>query len=185
MGFQPQPKRLRCGRSKNASAKLHWTAEREFGCISGPAKARDGSRFLTSLQLTPALKKVEYQANEAKGEIIKAVADDNGGRVMGIDLTKEVAIEISSVDRQLSTEVTLAGQYTVAKVDTTAADGFKVTLEDIKTGDHVAASLFDALISAEHKEIIKNAEANICGNGRSSLAVSSPLSRLGPSENSC
>jgi hypothetical protein len=114
----------------------------------------------TAIETRPALKQIEYQANEARGEIVKAVADDNGGRVMGIDLAKDVAVEISSVHRQLSTEATLAGQYKVAKVDTTAADGFRVTLEDIKTGDNVTASLFDALISAEHKEIIKNAEWN-------------------------
>ena len=123
--------------------------------------AHDTDRYamLTkAIETRPALKQVEYQADAARDGIIKAVADDDGGKVMGINLDKQIANEISSVPRQHSTKATVAGQYRVAKVDTTAPDGFKVTLEDVKSGDQITAALFDALISAQHKEIIKSAE---------------------------
>jgi hypothetical protein len=111
-----------------------------------------------AIETRPQLKQIEYHADAARGEIVKAIADDDGGRVMGVDLDRQVATEISSVPRQHSTEATVAGQYRVAKVDTTAPDGFKVTLEDLKSGEQITASLFDAIISAQHKEIIKSAE---------------------------
>lgn len=111
-----------------------------------------------AIESRPALKQIEREVDSAKAELVKAIADDNGGKIMGIDLDKDVANEISSIPRQQSTEAKLAGQYKVAKVDTTVSDGFKVTLEDVSSGELVNASLFDAIISAQHREIIKTAE---------------------------
>jgi hypothetical protein len=75
-----------------------------------------------------------------------------------VDLAPELASEISTSKRQQSTEVRLAGVYKVARVDTTALDGFRVTLTDSKTGEEITASLLDAIISAEHKIAIQEAE---------------------------
>jgi hypothetical protein len=111
-----------------------------------------------ALQKEPVLKQIEQSAAEARGEIVRAVADEGGGSIQNIPLPHEVATEISSVSRAQSSETKLAGEYKVAKVDTTVADGFRVTLEDIKTGEMVTASLFDALISAEHRRILQDAE---------------------------
>jgi hypothetical protein len=106
----------------------------------------------------PALKQIEYSANVARDEIVKAVAEENGGKIQGIDLPREVATEISSVSRSQSSEAHIAGQYRVAKVDTTVPDGFRVTLEDVKSGEMITASLFDAIISAEHRRALRDAE---------------------------
>jgi hypothetical protein len=123
----------------------------------------DSKRFelLTkAVESRPLLKQIEHSANAARDEIIKAVAEEDGGRIQGIDLPREIASEISSTSRTHSSEAKLAGQYRVAKVDTTSPDGFRVTLEDVKTGDLVTASLFDAIISWEHKKAIQDAEWN-------------------------
>ncbi|MCW2110479.1 hypothetical protein [Bradyrhizobium elkanii] len=113
-----------------------------------------------ALHREPVLQQVEQTASQAREEIVKAVADEGGGSIQHIPLPREVAVEISSVSRAQSSEVKLAGQYRVAKVDTTVAEGFRVTLEDTKTGEAVTASLFDAIISAEHRRALQDAEWN-------------------------
>ena len=57
-----------------------------------------------------------------------------------------------------SSEAHVVGLYKVAKVDTTVSDGFRVTLEDVKSGELITAALFDALISAEHRQTLQTAE---------------------------
>lgn len=111
-----------------------------------------------ALHREPVLQQVEQTAAKARDELVKAVADEGGGSIQRIPLPREVAVEISSVNRAHSSEIKLAGQYKVAKVDTTVAEGFRVTLEDIKTGETVTASLFDAIISAEHRRALQDAE---------------------------
>jgi len=113
-----------------------------------------------AINTRPALKQIEYSANAARDEIVKAVAEENGGKIQGIDLPPAVANEISSVSRSQSSEAHVAGQYKVAKVDTTVPDGFRVTLEDVKSGEMITASLLDAMISAEHRQALQNAEWN-------------------------
>jgi hypothetical protein len=112
------------------------------------------------VEARPALKQIEYSAETAKDEIVKAVAEENGGSIQGISIPREVAAEISSVSRCRSSEANISGVYKVAKVDTTAPDGFRVTLEDVGSGEMITASLFDALISAQHRQILQDAEWN-------------------------
>jgi len=111
-----------------------------------------------ALESRPVLKQIEQSVNQAREEIVRAVADERGGSIQGIALPQEVAAEITSVSRTQSSEAKLAGQYKVARVDTTVPDGFRVTLEDVNTGDLITASLFGALISAEHRRILQDAE---------------------------
>jgi hypothetical protein len=88
----------------------------------------------------------------------RPLAEENGGSIQGVSLSAAVAKEVSIKPRQSSTEVELTRIYRVAKVDTTVPDGFRVTLHDIKTGVEFSASLLDALVSGEHKALIRNAE---------------------------
>jgi hypothetical protein len=121
----------------------------------------DTKRFemlTNAIENRPILQQVEHSASHARDEIVKAVADENGGRIQGIELPKEVATEISSISRSRSSEAHVVGLYKVAKVDTTVADGFRVTLEDVKSGELITAALFDALISAEHRQTLQTAE---------------------------
>lgn len=114
--------------------------------------------LVRAVEARPVLKQVQASADAAKDEFVKAIADESGGSLNGIQLGKDVAIEISSTNRQQGADAKIAGRYLVAKVDTTVDDGFRVTLEDIKTGEQITASLFDAVISEEHKAAIQKAE---------------------------
>jgi hypothetical protein len=106
----------------------------------------------------PVLKQVEEATDVAKDQILKAVADERGGRVMDVELSSEFANQISTTRRHSSIETTIQGLYRVAKVDTTVPDGFRVTLEDIKSGDTITASLIDAIVSAEHRVALQTGE---------------------------
>jgi hypothetical protein len=108
----------------------------------------------------PIVGEVEASVETARTEIVKAVGDERGGAVLGVSVPSEIASEIVTTKRQQSTEVRLAGVYRIGKVDTTASDGFRVTLVDEKTGEEISASLIDAIISAEHRAAIQEAEWN-------------------------
>lgn len=111
-----------------------------------------------ALESRPVLQQIEHSASAAKDEIVRAVADERGGRIQGIELPREVANEISSVNRSQSTDDTIRSTFRVAKVDTTVVDGFRVTLEDLISGENITASLFDAVISATHRQVLRDAE---------------------------
>jgi hypothetical protein len=111
-----------------------------------------------AIERHPIIGEVEASAESARTEIVKAVGDERGGSVLGVHMSPEIAAEIVTTKRQQSTEVRLAGVYRVGKVDTTASDGFRVTLVDEKTGEELSASLIDAIISAEHRDAIQQAE---------------------------
>jgi hypothetical protein len=114
--------------------------------------------LMKAIEKQPVLGEIEASAEVARSSIVRAVGQENGGRAFGVELAPEFAAEISTTKRQQSTEIRLAGVYRVARVDTTVADGFRVTLADEKTGEEITASLIDALVSAEHKVAIQEAE---------------------------
>jgi hypothetical protein len=121
----------------------------------------DTRRFdalVAAMHRQPVLGEVDAAVDVARTKIVKAVGEEHGGKVLGVHLAPEFASEITTQKRQQSTEIRLVGVYRVAKVDTTVPDGFRVTLTDEKTGDEISASLIDALISAEHRDIIQKAE---------------------------
>lgn len=123
--------------------------------------AHDTKRYemLTSALVSkPILREIEAETNRSRDEILKAVAEEGGGQVMGVDLPKDFANEISSTTRRQSKDVNLAGKYRIAKVDTTIADGFRVTLEDTETGEEITASLLDAMVSSAHRTALQKAE---------------------------
>lgn len=111
-----------------------------------------------AMQAVPVLAAVRKEADGVKGKLVKAIAEEGGGRLDGVALSAQVANDLVATSRQKSEEETARGTYRVARVDTTTPDGFRVSLKDIETGDEVTASLMDALISERHRELIRAAE---------------------------
>lgn len=62
--------------------------------------------------------------------------------------------------RRYGTPTKFSGIYRVDRVDTTVPDGFRVTLTDVATGKEVSASLQDAIVSEDHRALIRQAEWN-------------------------
>lgn len=108
----------------------------------------------------PVLDDVEEIADASRSSIIKAVSEEAGGRVQGIDFSTSFAQNITATKREQSKPATFVGVYRVSKVDATSLDGFRVTLSNIETDQEISASLQDALISEEHKALIQDAEWN-------------------------
>ena len=106
----------------------------------------------------PILLEVEASVDGARQQIIKAVSEERGGSISGVPIDADFGSEIVSQKRQPSQEIRLAGTYRVSRVDTTAPDGFKVTLTDIQSGQEVTAAMTDVLLSEDQREIIQTAE---------------------------
>lgn len=111
-----------------------------------------------AFQRRPVLEDVEAALEPARQSVLKAVGDEGGGTIQGIDISPAVAAEINSQRRQQSVVESMSGVYRVAKVDTTVPDGFRVTFANIENGEEIAASLQDAIVSEDHREIIRRAE---------------------------
>lgn len=112
------------------------------------------------MQAVPVLQEVREEADEAKTELLKAIADEGGGSINGMRVDAEVANDLTRTTRKRAEEENVRGVFRVARVDTTTPDGFRVTLKDVRSGEEVTASLMDALISDQHRERIRAAEWN-------------------------
>lgn len=106
----------------------------------------------------PILLEVEASADAARQGIIRAIGEERGGTISGVEIGSEFASEIVTQKRQQGQDIRLAGTYRVAKVDTTSPDGFRVTLTDVKSGAEVTAAMLDVMVSEEHRQLIQTAE---------------------------
>ncbi|MCX7370675.1 MAG: hypothetical protein NTX90_17645 [Alphaproteobacteria bacterium] len=111
-----------------------------------------------ALTRQPALEDVEAVVEPAKQRLVRAVGEENGGRIQGTNVTTLVASEITAQRRQQGETITHRGVYRVDRVDTTAPDGFRVALTDVVSGERIMASLQDAFISEQHRARIQTAE---------------------------
>lgn len=111
-----------------------------------------------AIQQLPVLSAVKDEADSARAEIVRAIADEGGGRLDGVQLPADVANDLTTTTRKKADEETVRSTFRVARVDTTTPDGFRVGLRDVATGEEVTASLMDALISDQHRQRIRAAE---------------------------
>lgn len=101
---------------------------------------------------------MEAAVEPARQSLVRAVGSERGGRLQGIDIPPRLAQEINSQKRQQSTAEKIEGVFRVSKVDTTMAEGFRVTFASIETGEDISASLEDAVLSEEAKIAMQRAE---------------------------
>ncbi len=111
-----------------------------------------------AMQRVPALRAAQEVADEARHELLKAIADESRAVVNGVEIDGEVANDLVKNVRRRSEDITVSGTYRVARVDTTVPDGFRVALRDVTSQEEITASLQDALISDEHRRKIREAE---------------------------
>ncbi|MEN5300336.1 hypothetical protein [Ochrobactrum sp. S1502_03] len=106
----------------------------------------------------PILNDIEAVTSVARGQIVKSVGDEGGGKLFDTNVDSELAAEVTTQIRQQSSDVVLKGNYKVVRVDTSVSDGFSVKLLNENDGSEVTASLLDALVSQKHKSAIQEAE---------------------------
>lgn len=106
----------------------------------------------------PILHDVEAAAESARQEMVRALAEEKGGRIQGLYLSQELASELVVQRRQQSVPTQISGLFKVARVDSTLQDGFRVTFTRMTDGGEVTATLQDALLSERHREVLKKAE---------------------------
>lgn len=116
--------------------------------------------WLAAMTQVPVLAAVKAELDQAKTEIVRAVGEEGGGNINGLQLDQDVANDLTTNARRRAEDEQVRAQFTVSRVDTTAPDGFRVTLRFVEDGKSVTASLMDALISEEHRKRIREAEWN-------------------------
>lgn len=121
------------------------------------ADERKMAIMVGALKKSPVLEDIEVAADQARQKVVKAVAEEDGGRVAGVELDAGTASELTANRRQESVEVQISGTFRVAKVDTTVPDGFRVTLTG-EDGTDVIASVLDVMRSEAQRGLLKDAE---------------------------
>lgn len=97
-------------------------------------------------------------ADEARRSIVKSIPEDAVATLSGTELPGIVAKELAKNPRNESRSVILQSRFKVLKVDTTSADGFRVRLHNLRTGEEITAHLRDALVSEADRDAIEAAE---------------------------
>lgn len=108
-------------------------------------------------QMVPIVSDLSDEAEAARHSLVKH-ASKSDARLNDVELPSEVTSKLTRETRAETTDERLDGNYNVLRVDTTVADGFRVLVENVETGDSFQAGVQDALASHNDREIIKNAE---------------------------
>lgn len=106
----------------------------------------------------PILGEIESVIDSSKDSIIKAIGEENGGKVQGIDISPDFAKELLSQKRERSIVDNITGIYRVSYVNSSVPDGFKVTFTNITSGEDISASLMDTMVAHHHVSLIREAE---------------------------
>jgi hypothetical protein len=101
---------------------------------------------------------IAEEANEVHGAILRAVSKADGGTVQGIHLNGNTASQLAANSRRTGEDIKLSGEFDIQRVDSTVSDGFLVRLRRRSDGLIVNAGVQDALLSEDHKAIIREAE---------------------------
>ncbi len=107
---------------------------------------------------SPVLEDVDSVFEPARQQLYKSVGDDGGGKIQDIGLEQKFALDLIQNKRQQSSRERVAGIYIVTRVEPVSADGFRVTFKNVHSEVEITATLQEAFISDEQKEIIQSAE---------------------------
>ncbi len=97
-------------------------------------------------------------SEEGKKSVVKAAAKVQDTEIAGTRLSPEVARRMSRAAPTPAVRKIVTAEYEVRRVDTDVPDGFRVRLENTKTGQTVFASLRDAVVSENDKALIRRGE---------------------------
>jgi hypothetical protein len=97
-------------------------------------------------------------SEDGKKAIVKAAAKVQNTKIGNNQLPPEVARRMARAAPSAPVKKVVTAEYEVLRVDTDVPDGFRVRLKNTKTNQLVFASLRDALVSEEDKELIRRGE---------------------------
>lgn len=119
------------------------------------------TKRLTLLQAAiskqPVLSDIEAVTDSAKQQMVRVIGEEAGGTVQGVRVEPAISAEITATRRQSGIDAMWQAVFRVDRVDTTTPEGFRVVLTDVSTGESITASLQDALLSVEHRQVIEQA----------------------------
>ncbi|WP_429136405.1 hypothetical protein [Aeromonas hydrophila] len=106
----------------------------------------------------PRLKTINQYYSTASSEILKRSGDASLITMQGVDLTGDVARELTKTERKKSNEIYLDGSYRILGVDSSKTGEFKVKLKNTSTSESFIATIVDEKINPDYIKLIQKAE---------------------------
>ncbi|HEY4254377.1 MAG TPA: hypothetical protein VGM87_24435 [Roseomonas sp.] len=125
------------------------------------SRQHDTERFTLLAQAmdrSPTVRDVGDVVEPARQQMIRAIGEEKGGTIQGTRVSPSIAAEVTQHRRNQSTATVITGIYRVARVDTTAPDGFRVVLTSEFGGETITCSVQDVFLSDRHRAVIQRAE---------------------------
>lgn len=97
-------------------------------------------------------------SEEGKKSVVKAASKVQDTEIGGKRLPPEVARRMSRAAPSAPVRKVVTAEYEVLRVDTDVPDGFRVRLQNTQSGQTVFASLRDAVVSENDRELIRRGE---------------------------
>lgn len=106
----------------------------------------------------PKLRAVQEDFDESKREVLRSVGDAKSLEINGVEMSNAVVRSISTAQRQKSKEIQLNGSYRIFKLDWQQSDNVRLWIGGGGRDGEFIASLGTETITAEHREMLKEAE---------------------------
>lgn len=104
------------------------------------------------------LPRVDEAVDEGRRAVLKSIPEHVHAVIGGAEIDGAQARELAKSERKRSKEVTIEGNYSIRRVDTTAPDGFRVRLQNIDDETSLTAGVQDVMISEKQRAVIREAE---------------------------
>lgn len=106
----------------------------------------------------PRLKTINQYYASASNEILKRSGDATLITMQGMDISGDIATELTKTERKKSNEVYLDGSYRILGVDSSKTGEFKVKLKNTSTNESFIAMIVDERINPDYIKLIQKAE---------------------------
>lgn len=122
------------------------------------AQETERARIISGLaQRHPMLAEIRDAAHDIKTSMIKSTSQASTIKVDGIELTGDIAHELTVNARRASEVVRLDGRYRVVRVDSDNLEELKVRVRNVTSGDVFEATVQDLSLSHSNREALEQA----------------------------
>ncbi|QUN06437.1 hypothetical protein KDN34_02945 [Shewanella yunxiaonensis] len=117
------------------------------------------TKLITELVVKNAqVANVASLADDSRAELLKRASGATTFELQGVEVTGEVASELSKNARRKSEEIRLDGKYRILSVDSSNPDEFKVKLRCLTSHVEFVARVQDKTLEGKHIEALKDGE---------------------------
>ena len=138
-----------------ATVRAHTAALETIAQVAGVDRERR-QLIEDASQKVPVVAALGAEADTAREALVKHLSKEDA-RINGVEIKSEAGRAVTTNTRVESSESRLDGLYTVRKVDTTVATGFRVHISDQK-GTELVGDVAEVMTTIEDRKVIQDAE---------------------------